>query len=367
MTPHAARLLSIIGVLLLALALVAGSGSASAQQRTAPGSTSVHVRVWQDVHDPLQLYISARLAGGSWEALGTVPLHLDDTLSPGDRHGEVAVDGVEIRVWQQLHEPLRIRVGALIAGSEWENAEPRSLPLDDGFSSSGRYRYGNITLGAVSDALRTCGNGTVVAGAEQRPALVADCAVLLELRSVIDSSATLNWDGTTPITRWDGVTVDLSPYRVVGLRLGSRGLQGSVPAQLAALDALRALDLSHNELGGEIPPELGNLASLRKLWLHANTLSGEIPAELGALESLELVFLFRNALSGRSLPSSAHCTASGSCTSVGTSSAARSLPSSAHCTASSTCTSVRTSSAARSLPSSARSRALDPSSCTRTR
>lgn len=57
------------------------------------GTANVEVRVWEDVNDPLRNYISARPEGGSWRTLGTIP-----------------------------------------------------LPLDDGISSSGRFRYGDITL-----------------------------------------------------------------------------------------------------------------------------------------------------------------------------------------------------------------------------
>ena len=58
-------------------------------QRTA----NIEVRVWEDVNDPERNYISARPEGGSWRTLGTIP-----------------------------------------------------LPLTDGVSSSGRFRYGDITL-----------------------------------------------------------------------------------------------------------------------------------------------------------------------------------------------------------------------------
>lgn len=56
-------------------------------------TANVEVRVWEDVNDPLSNYISARPEGGSWRTLGTI-----------------------------------------------------ALPLDDGISSSGRFRYGDITL-----------------------------------------------------------------------------------------------------------------------------------------------------------------------------------------------------------------------------
>ena len=80
----------IIGALVVALAGVSiGAGVLAQSQRTA----NVEVRVWEDVNDPERNYISARPEGGSWRTLGTIP-----------------------------------------------------LPLTDGVSSSGRFRYGDITL-----------------------------------------------------------------------------------------------------------------------------------------------------------------------------------------------------------------------------
>ena len=80
----------IIGGLVVALAGVSiGAGVLAQSQRTA----NVEVRVWEDVNDPERNYISARPEGGSWRTLGTIP-----------------------------------------------------LPLTDGVSSSGRFRYGDITL-----------------------------------------------------------------------------------------------------------------------------------------------------------------------------------------------------------------------------
>lgn len=80
----------IIGGLVVALVAVSiGAGVLAQSQRTA----NVEVRVWEDVNDPERNYISARPEGGSWRTLGTIP-----------------------------------------------------LPLTDGVSSSGRFRYGDITL-----------------------------------------------------------------------------------------------------------------------------------------------------------------------------------------------------------------------------
>lgn len=44
----------------------------------AQGSTGVNVRVWERVDDPTRNYVSARIDGGSWRTLGTIPIPLTD-------------------------------------------------------------------------------------------------------------------------------------------------------------------------------------------------------------------------------------------------------------------------------------------------
>lgn len=134
-----------LGALVVALALLAGAGVADAH----PGhGTYVDVRVWQHVSDPLRIHISARPEGTRWDALGTIPLLLDDGLSSSRnfRFGDITVEGVEVRVWQQITNPLRIDISARPEGGDWDALGTIRLPLDDGFSSSGNYRYGDITV-----------------------------------------------------------------------------------------------------------------------------------------------------------------------------------------------------------------------------
>ena len=46
---------------------------------------NIEVRVWEDVRDPSRNYISARYEGGSWRTLGTIPLPLTDGTSRSGR------------------------------------------------------------------------------------------------------------------------------------------------------------------------------------------------------------------------------------------------------------------------------------------
>ena len=134
-----------------------------------------------------------------------------------------------------------------------------------------------------------------------------DCATLLDARDVLAGDVELNWSDALPIGYWRGVTVGLPAIageaaeglRVIALDLSHMGLNGRIPAELSALDALAVLRLGHNRLGGSIPPELGALSGLRTLNLENNTLTGTIPEELGALQGLVSLRLGNNALTGR--------------------------------------------------------------------
>ena len=134
-----------------------------------------------------------------------------------------------------------------------------------------------------------------------------DCALLLEIRDELAGDVELNWSEAVPIDYWRGVAIGLpaaageagQETRVIALDLSHMGLNGRIPARLAALDALAVLRLGDNRLAGAVPPELGALAGLRTLTLENNALTGKIPPELGALKALVSLRLGGNALAGR--------------------------------------------------------------------
>ena len=142
--PLAVALALLVGVAIAGPAMAQGGG----------GAATVEVRVWQNVDDDRDLYVSARPAGGSWRALGTLPLSLDGlTASDGYRYGDVALAipdtggesmNVQLRVWQNVDEGWRFFLSARPADGSWPGT--RSLLPDDGLSASGRYRYGDIAL-----------------------------------------------------------------------------------------------------------------------------------------------------------------------------------------------------------------------------
>ena len=132
-----------IGALLL-LSLVVAVAPAVARGASAGSDDGdvVELRVWQDVRDERSLLVSARPEGGDWSALGTIPLPDSGTSADGSlRYGDIAVGAVELRVWQGLEDRRSISVSARREGGEWLDLGP--LPLDDGHSTDGRFRYGD--------------------------------------------------------------------------------------------------------------------------------------------------------------------------------------------------------------------------------
>ena len=186
----------LLGAVVVALALVASVGAAGGHPgHAAGGATNVDVRVWQHVRDPLRIHISARPEGVRWDALGTVPLLLDDGLSSSRnfRFGDITVEGVEVRVWQQISNPLRIDISARPVGGDWDVLGTIRLPLDDGFSSSGNYRYGDITV-AVPTPFHEAPAVTVSPGGEEVPRLAALTFAFAEPPAEPDGAAFVSFE-----------------------------------------------------------------------------------------------------------------------------------------------------------------------------
>ncbi|MYA19386.1 MAG: hypothetical protein F4Z25_03760 [Chloroflexi bacterium] len=269
-----------VPLLLAALAAsVAASSGAAAQEvgDAAPVDVVIELRVWQNVDDAEDIQLSARPLGGDWGTLGRIPFPLDNVYEVRGHHfiyyyryGDLTVAGATVRIWQLSDRPEQIWVCAYRCPDRWTPAilnplEAIPLPLDDGHSPDGRYRYGDLKIATVP------GN----------PGLLSDRVQLLKLRDTLAGAGTLDWDHDTPMTTWTGVSIGGAALRVTKLNLTGSGLTG--------------------ELSGL----LGNLASLEELWLDGNALTGAIPSKLGQLTRLTHVYLAGNALT-RCVPPSLH-------------------------------------------------------------
>lgn len=141
------------------MAVLAALGSPGTVTATGATEATVELRVWQDTRDETgqSIFVSARPELGSWATLGTIPLPLTSVTSNGRfRYGDIRLDvnlpalplpaGIELRVWQSTRNSNRIYVSARPVLGTWAALGTVPLPLDDGLSSNGRFRYGDISL-----------------------------------------------------------------------------------------------------------------------------------------------------------------------------------------------------------------------------
>ena len=279
-SPRAATLLTLAA--LLALAGTAGTAAVAGDRAAGAEPVFLQMRVWQHVEDAENIWISARPRGGRWDALGTIPFPLDGKSANTVAHGfhwyrDLAIGDVEVRVWQRYRAPERIYVRACgdacpPRDGQWTPLGMIPLPLDDGHSPSGRYRYGDLTLAVPR------GN----------PGLVSDREHLLALKDALAGTGTLSWSADRATSAWEGVTVAGAPPRVTGLNLAQRDLTGVIWGWLGDLTALTELRLDGNRLTGALPSKLVNLDRLTYLYLRGNALQGCIPPPLRAVEHTDL-------------------------------------------------------------------------------
>lgn len=192
----------VLALAAVAIATVFGAALVAAQaERTA----NVELRLWERVSDPGVNFISARPEGGSWRTFGTVWAPLDDGFS-GDgryRYGDFAIRvpqpelpgsceypqakdqtvTVELRVWEDTRDETVNYVSARPEGGSWRTLGTVRLPLDDGLSDSGRYRYGDFTVRVpVPDGEEQLAERLAALQAEQaeqREALLAEQAAAI--------------------------------------------------------------------------------------------------------------------------------------------------------------------------------------------
>ena len=137
---------AIIGValllaVLLTLAIEAGRTTAAADDG------SVDIRVWQDLDEPLIIYVSARPEGGRWADLGTFRLLMDDGIARGGafRYGDFAVGEVVVRIWQGIADPDLIEFSARRSSGGWPPGLTTPLTLDQ-LDPCCSYRYADFNI-----------------------------------------------------------------------------------------------------------------------------------------------------------------------------------------------------------------------------
>jgi hypothetical protein len=125
-------------------------------------------------------------------------------------------------------------------------------------------------------------------------------------KSVVDPSGVLNstWNfanGTDGfICKFTGVECwHPDENRVLSLRLGNLGLQGSFPRGLQNCTSMTGLDLSSNSFTGPIPPDISReMPYLTSLDLSYNSFSGLLPQNISNMTYLNLLNLQHNQFSG---------------------------------------------------------------------
>ena len=272
------RLIAVLTAALLA-AVLTTAAPAPARADDGADTVIIELRVWQGVDDAENLWVSARPRGGRWDTLGTIPLPEDGLAGGYDaitwhRFGDIAMAGVGLRVWQRVSEPGSIYVQACDSACPewvrrlvWRPPGKIPLPLDDGHSPGGRYRYGDIDVAVPRD----------------NPGLLADREHLLALRDVLEGDgAELDWSAGRPTKDWEGIAVAGTPLRVTGLNLANRGLTGEIWGYLGALTELTEVRLDGNALTGLIPSKLSLLTNLTHVYLAGNDFEGCVPPRLRA-------------------------------------------------------------------------------------
>ncbi|MCA9391129.1 MAG: leucine-rich repeat domain-containing protein [Candidatus Magasanikbacteria bacterium] len=90
-----------------------------------------------------------------------------------------------------------------------------------------------------------------------------------------------------------------TPKEVCELNVRGQGITGALPSQIGALENLKVLNISDNNMTG-LPAELGQLTQLEVLDASNNQLSG-LPMELGNLNNLREFNLKGNPFSEQDL------------------------------------------------------------------
>jgi len=268
------------------LFMAVGLATADAAGGPSNDTVVVELRIWQHVDHAEDVWVSARPAGGDWDELGTLPLEFESPegslLAPDNwfywlyGQGSFAIAEVLLAVSQNLERPDLLYASTC---SYPPDCGLMLVQLDDGYSSSGSYRYGDTAL-AVPIPPQPPTEGERL--------LIEDRDNLLALRDrLAGRERTLNWHPDLPIEKWTGVTISGSPPRVTKLILPDSDLHGGLSGLLGNLTGLKEVRLDGNNLDGLIPSKLVQV-DLTHLFLGGNGLEGCVPPPLRALPNHDL-------------------------------------------------------------------------------
>ncbi|GAY68700.1 hypothetical protein CUMW_266180 [Citrus unshiu] len=132
--------------------------------------------------------------------------------------------------------------------------------------------------------------------------ITTDQDALLALKAHITHDPTnflaKNWNTSTPVCNWTGVTCDAHRHRVKVLNISHLNLTGTIPSQLWNLSSLQSLNLGFNRLSGSIPSAIFTMYTLKYVNFRGNQLSGAFPSFIFNKSSLQRLDFSYNALSG---------------------------------------------------------------------
>jgi len=148
--------LGMAALLVTSVAAVA-PGRGQATGGSGDATTSITLRVLQRHDDPAAIYVSNR-SGRHWVGHVAIRVATDDGVDHGRyQYGDITVElpvtaetdrvttKVDVRIWQDMWNPLSLYVAARAQGDSWTRNGTRKLPLA-GTTYFGEYRYGDIPV-----------------------------------------------------------------------------------------------------------------------------------------------------------------------------------------------------------------------------